>query len=214
MMGIGFPAQRSALACRIDAAFAPLPLNRNLTKNCGIPSVCLDGRESCNTCSTRHSGEKAETYFLTAGAGERGKRFAHSLPSCRKKKKSSLLEKGISKGKPLRCPFGDFSGKRKVTRRRQDTPKGRFVLSAASRHGIIWVDDKKEIDKLQFIDLFAYIRAYIPDSRASDRRSKTQTIVPWEHQDEQEKQRCLASAFRFPLFEADSFRFLCASQKL
>ena len=50
-------------------------------------SAHADGRNCAvvnfNT-KTRHSKAKAATDFPTAGAGERGKRFVHSIPSCRK----------------------------------------------------------------------------------------------------------------------------------
>ena len=56
----------------MGAAFAPLPLIRDLTKVCGFPLVCLERRKLANSCSTRHSETKAETNFTAAGAGERG----------------------------------------------------------------------------------------------------------------------------------------------
>ena len=62
----------SALACRMGAAFEPLPLISRATKNCSFPLVCLERRKLANSCSTRHSEEKAEMPTLTAEAGERG----------------------------------------------------------------------------------------------------------------------------------------------
>ena len=82
------------------------------------------------------------------------------------------------------------------------TPKGRIEVRSY------------QFDQFEFIGLFSYIQVYIPDSRALDKMSMTQTIVPWVRQDEQEKQLCPASAFRFPLFEEVLFQFLYAFQML
>ena len=113
MTRTSFPAQLSALACRMGAAFAPLPLNRNLTKVRGFSLVCLERRKLANPCSTRHSEGKEATDFSTAGAGERGKRFANSIPSCRKQNGDLLLVLwGYLRGYPLDIPI-----KRKVNHR-------------------------------------------------------------------------------------------------
>ena len=127
----------SALACRMGAAFAPLPLNKSSTKVCSFPSVCLERRKLANSCSTRHSKGKAETDFTAAGAGERGNRFAHSLPACRKKNYALIVrprKNGVLKG----CPLGElwvlsFSGKYPVGDRHSVAT--RLCLAAASRHG-------------------------------------------------------------------------------
>ena len=68
------------------------------------------------------------------------------------------------------CPFAPI-----ISPKGQDFKRKAGLASPAS------------LDNLDFIGPFAYIWVCIPNSRSLDKRSKTQTIVPWECQDEQGK---------------------------
>ena len=75
----------------------------------------------------RHAEEKAETDFISAGAGERCKRSAHSIPSCRKQNGDLLLVLGGDlRGYPLDALLVTFLAREKSpvgdwTRRRADS---------------------------------------------------------------------------------------------
>ena len=108
-------------------SFASLPLISRATKNCSFSLVCLERRKPASPCSTRHSDAKAETDFTAAKAGERGKRFAHSIPSCRKQNWNLLLLKwGYLRGYPLDALLVTFLAREKSpvgdwTRRKTDS---------------------------------------------------------------------------------------------
>ena len=111
------------------------PLLRRVSKS--LPF--LRGALCCNCCRIlTHRGTPKKSYklslnFCLAAAAQMIRPFDEQVPIV--VLEILFLPTGESlRGNPLRRPFRVFSGEGKDTRRRLDTPKGRFVFPAASRH--------------------------------------------------------------------------------